>query len=496
MQFVRRYILHKGAALVAGPALFVLMNSLHPAGGMEAQAWRTASVGVWMALWWATEAVPVAVTAFLPLVLFAPLGVTPIREAAAPFANPIIYLFLGGFLMALAVEHSGLHRRIALLVLSRTGTEGRRLVAGFMLTGMLLSMWMTNTSTTMVLLPICLSVIRTVAGATDAAHKTHLHNFQTALLIGMAYSTTIGGLATLIGTPPNGVLAAFMQDQYGLQIDFVGWMLAALPLSIIMLPLTWWLLVRVVFPFTLPETPQAQQRLRTMAAELGPITKAETRVALLFGAVITLWIFRRPLNALLVELELLEKAPLSDAGIVMAAAVLLFVIPRGKNGKDNSTTPLLTWEQAVRLPWGVLLLFGGGLSLAAAVSDSGLALWLGQQLQPLGALGILPLVLGATLLVIFLTEMTSNTATTATLLPVVAALAAALALAPLTLAVPVALAASCAFMLPVATPPNAIVFASGMVSIPQMVRAGLLLNLCGAVLVLLVALYWAPLVLG
>lgn len=467
---------------VLGPALFAVMNLAPAAGGMEPVAWRTASVGVWMATWWACEAVPVPVTALLPLVLFAPLEVATMREAAAPFAHPIIYLYLGGFMMALAVERCGLHRRIALLVVGVMGTDGKRLAAGFMLTAALLSMWMTNTSTTLILLPICLSVVSTISDSLPEASRAQLPNFGAAMLIGLAYSATIGGMATLIGTPPNALMAAFLQEHYGIEIDFIGWMLVGVPFSALMLPLAWYLLVNRIFPFRLPASPQVAVQLEELRAAQGPVSPPEKRVALLFGAVITGWVFRRPLNAWL------GTEALTDAGIVVAAAVLLFVIPRG----DGSKARLMNWEQVQRLPWGVLLLFGGGLSLAGAVQSSGLALWLGESLKPLGAFGLPVLALGTALLVIFLTELTSNLATTATLLPVVGAIAVALSVDPLALAIPVTLAASCAFMLPVATPPNAIVFASGMVTIPQMVRAGLWLNLVGALLVMLTALFWAP----
>ena len=465
-----------------GPALFAAMNLFPAEEAMNPTAWKTASVGAWMAVWWATEAVPVSVTAFLPLVLFAPLSISTLGEAAAPFANPIIYLYLGGFMLALAVERSGLHRRLALGVLGLTGTDGQRLIAGFMGTAALLSMWMTNTSTTLILLPICVSVVSTVSDSTPEESRGGLANFKTAMLIGLAYSTTIGGLATLVGTPPNALLAGFLRDTYGIEIDFLGWMTVALPLSVAMLPLAWFLLVKVAFPFRLPESPEAKRHLRELRTELGPMTPEEMRVAAIFSLVVVSWIFRRPLNALF------ETEALSDAGIAMAATVLLFVVPRG----GGSSEPLMDWGQTARLPWGVLVLFGGGLSLASAVSNSGLALWLGESLTPLGALGLAVLILGATLMVIFLTEMTSNLATTATLLPVIGALAVALGVDPVSVTVPVTLAASCAFMLPVATPPNAIVFASGMVTIPQMVRAGLLLNLGGAVLVVAIAMLWAP----
>jgi len=338
----------------------------------------------------------------------------------------------------------------------------------------------------MVLLPICISVATAISEATPPRERRQLANFRRALLIGLAYAATIGGLATLVGTPPNALLAAFLKENHAIEIDFLNWMLVGVPVTLVMLPLTWLLLVRWVFPFRLQASPAAGRHLEQLKAGLGPMSQQEKRVAVIFACVVLAWVFRRPLNALL------GGGALSDPGIVMTAAVLLFIIPRG-SGRAGA---LMDWQQAARLPWGVLLLFGGGLSLAAAVSKSGLALWLGESLTPLGALGIAALVLGAALLVIFLTEMTSNLATTATLLPVIGAMAVALSVDPLLITVPVTLAASCAFMLPVATPPNAIVYASGMVTIPQMARAGLLLNLLGAALVMAVGLLWAPLVLA
>ena len=473
--------------LALGPALFVLLLAVeNRQEAMPPEAWRVAAIGIWMAIWWATEAIPVSATALLPIVAFAPLDIATIREAAEPYANPIIYLFLGGFIMALALEKWNLHRRIALAILARVGTDGRRLIGGFMLVCALLSMWMTNTSTTMMLLPIIFSVICVIRdNVEDLSHRAR-SNFEIAMLLGLAYSASIGGLATLVGTPPNALLIGFMAENYGIEISFARWMLVGVPVTLIMLPIAWLLLTRIVFRVDMAANDAVNQHLCEMREKIGPMTTPEKRVAVIFGLVVLCWLLRRPVT------EWLGLTGISDPGIVMTAAILLFMLPSG----DRSRPRLMTWEDAGRLPWGVLILFGGGLSLAAAVSGSGLALWLGESLAPLNALGTTVLIVAAVTLVIFLTELTSNLATTATLLPVVGAIALQAGVPPIMLTVPVAIAASCAFMLPVATPPNAIVFATGAISIPQMVRAGIALNIAGIITVTLISLFAAPWLLG
>ncbi|AWL10766.1 Protein I'm not dead yet [Saliniradius amylolyticus] len=477
---------YQDIGLVLGPLAFALMMMFASSQtAMPDVAWRTAAIGIWMAIWWASEAIPVPATALVPLAMFDILGIASFKEAAAPFANPIIYLFLGAFLLAISVEKWNLHKRIALSLLSVTGTEGRRLIAGFMLVAAFLSMWMSNTSTTLMLLPIALSVAKVIADNLTEASETQIKHFQTALLLGLAYAATIGGLSTLIGTPPNALLAAFLSENYDMKIDFITWMKVGLPVSFIMLPLAWFILTRVVYKVDIAANQAVDAHLNKLREELGTMKPAEKRVAVVFVLVIASWILRRPLT------EWLGLEGVTDAGIAMLAALLLFLIPSDKGG----VTRLLNWHDASRVPWGVLILFGGGLSLAAAVSNSGLATFLGESLQPLSIFGIAALIIGATALVIFLTELTSNLATTATLLPVVAAIAMQMDISPLLLTVPVTLAASCAFMLPVATPPNAIVFASGMLTIPQMIRCGVLLNILGMVLLSIVAVWWAPMLL-
>jgi sodium-dependent dicarboxylate transporter 2/3/5 len=306
------------------------------------------------------------------------------------------------------------------------------------------------------------------------------------MLLGLAYSASIGGLATLIGTPPNALLMGFMADNYGIEISFARWMLVGIPVSFVMLPIAWIGLTRFLFPCEIPASVAVKNHLHELREELGEMSTAERRVGIVFIGLVLSWMFRKPVA------DAFGISGISDTGVVMTAALILFLLPSG----DRDEPRLMTWEDLSRLPWGVLILFGGGLSLAGVVSDSGLALWLGEQLAPLNAWGTAVLVIASVALVIFLTELTSNVATTATLLPVMGAIAVQAGVPPIVLTVPITIAASCAFMLPVATPPNAIVFSTGVISIPQMVRAGVFLNLIGIVIVSIVALTLAPGLLG
>ena len=442
----------------------------------------TASMGILMAIWWATEAVPIAVTALLPIVVFPLLGIATIQDTTAPYANKVIYLFLGGFIVAFAMQRWNLHRRIALNVLQHVGGNGRSLVGGFMLASAIISMWVMNTSTTMMLLPIAVSIIAVIHKTVDGLDDHAKESFQYSLLLGVAYGATIGGMATLVGTAPNAMLAAFMQETYGTEIDFSRWMLVGLPLSAMMLPLAWLILTRFAFKVDFKTSDEGKAVLRQLKDELGEMTVPEKRVATVFVLMAATWVLR-PLLVTLPGLSALD-----DSGIAMAGGIALFLIPSG----EKSDPMLLRWTYAERLPWSVLILFGGGLTLASAVTRTGLAEWLGASLQTVGTLPLFALVIIAATMIIFLTELTSNIATTATFLPVVGAIAIESGFDPIVLTVPVTLAASCAFMLPVATPPNAIVFGSGMLTIPKMVRAGMMLNIVGIFLVSIVALYLAP----
>ena len=477
---------HQKVGLWLGPAVAGAIMLSDPPGSLGQAGWNTAAMGLAMAIWWATEAVPIAVTALLPLVFFPLLGIADISETAAPFANKVIYLFLGGFVIALAMQRWNLHHRIALSVLQHAGRSGRTLVGGFMAACALLSMWVSNTSTTLMMLPIALSVIEVIHRSVPGQSENEQSDFSLALLLGVAYAASIGGMTTLVGSPPNAMMAAFLRESYAIEVDFAHWLLVGLPLALVLLPLTWLALTRFLFHVDFETSGEGRALLRQMKNDLGAISGPEKRVAVIFLAVAITWIFR-PLLARLPGLELLD-----DSGIAMAGAVALFLVPSG----DREDPMLLRWRHVEKLPWNILILFGGGLALAAAVADTGLAGWLGGNLHGVASLPVPLLVLIVTTMIIFLTELTSNTATAATFLPVVAAVAIEAGVDPLVLVVPVTLAASCAFMLPVATPPNAIVFASGVVTIPQMARAGLLLNLMAILPITLLALTIAPLLEG
>jgi sodium-dependent dicarboxylate transporter 2/3/5 len=443
-----------------------------PPSGMTVPAWRTAAVGIFMACWWITEAIPIPATALTPLLIFPLLGILPIGPTATPYANPIIFLFLGGFVIALAMERHGLHRRIALRVVRTMGIKPPVLVLGFMVATAFLSMWVSNTATVVMMLPIGLSVVRLVRP--DNGDGPMELNFAIALMLGIAYAASIGGLATLIGTPPNALLAAFMRETYGVEVGFAQWMLVGLPLVIVALPLSWLLLTKLVYPIRIREIPGGRETIEREYAQLGPVTRAERSVAVIFVVTALLWVTRPLLGAYL--------PGLSDTSIAIAAALATFVVPVDLRRGEF----LMDWTTAERLPWGVLLLFGGGLALAGAITATGLSEWIGAALAAFQSWPLLLTILLLTTVVIFLTELTSNTATAAAFLPLVASLALGVGENPLVLLVPAALAASCAFMLPVATPPNAIVYGSGHVTVPQMARAGIWLNVLFTTLIAVV----------
>ena len=474
--------LHQKIGLILGPALAIAMLLADAPSDLSAAGWTTAAIGVLMATWWATEAVPIAVTALLPLVVFPLLGVAPIQDTATPYADRIIFLFLGGFIVAFAMQRWDLHRRIALNLLQLVGGNGRSLVGGFMLASAVISMWVMNTSTTMMLLPIAVSIIGVIHKSVSSLDDKGREDFQYSLLLGVAYGATIGGMATLVGTAPNAMLAAFMQNNYATEIDFASWMLVGLPLSALMLPLAWVALTRIVFKVDFKTSAEGRAELQRMKQDLGRIKVPEIRIAIVFAIMAIAWV-TRPMLVKIPGLSLLH-----DSGIAMAGAIALFLIPSG----DKRDPLLLRWEYTQQLPWSVLILFGGGLTLAGAVSRTGLAEWLGNSLEAVGMLPVAVVVIIAATMIIFLTELTSNIATTATFLPIVGAIAVESGIDPVLLTVPVTFAASCAFMLPVATPPNAIVFGSGLLTIPKMARAGLALNLIGVFVVSLAALYLAP----
>jgi sodium-dependent dicarboxylate transporter 2/3/5 len=480
------YTLRQRIGLFLGPATFLLLLLLPGPEGMSAQAWATAAVGSLMAIWWITEAIPIPATALLPIPLFPLLDVGTVAQATAPFANPLIYLFMGGFLIAIAMQRWNLHRRIALGIIDRVGTRPSAIILGFMIASAFLSMWVSNTATALMMLPIGMSVInlsKKLPSTTDAERRELTH-FGIVLVLSIAYACNVGGLGTLIGTPPNALLAAFMLENYGLEIGFAQWMVLGVPLVIIGIAAAYFVLTRVSFPLHLQALPGGHDIIHAEREKLGAISTEEKKVAVVFVLTAVMWMCRPLLQ---------DWVPgLSDAGIAVAAGLLLFLIPVNLARGEF----LLDWEDARKLPWGILVLFGGGLSLASAVTRSGFDAYIGMLVGGFDAWPTLLLLALCIVIILLLTEMTSNTATAAAFLPILAAAALGVGENPLLFAVPAALAASCAFMLPVATPPNAIVYGSKLLTIPMMVRAGLWLNLVFVGLILAAAYLVLPAVFG
>lgn len=461
---LRSYFSRPRIGLFAGPIVFALMLILPAPEALTSQAWGVAAVGILMAIWWVSEAIPIPATALLPIILFPILQVGSIAEATQPFANPLIYLFMGGFIIALAMERTNLHKRIALNIVMLVGTKPKSIIIGFMISAAFLSMWVSNTATAMMMLPIALSIIALVE-SDEAMEGANLQtNFAVVMLLGLAYACNIGGIATLIGTPPNALMAGYMFETYGVEIGFGQWMMAGVPLVIVSLPLVYLMLTRLVFPIKLKVIPGGYGLIKEQLEKAGKMTRAEKMVAVVFVTVAILWVTRPLLEPYIPNV--------SDTGIAIFGAVMMFLLPVNFKKMDF----VLSWEDAKRLPWEVLILFGGGLSLAAAITSTGLATWIGESLQVLDFLPMLLLIMLSLTVIIFLTEVTSNTATAAAFLPILASVAIAMGYDPLLLVIPAAIGASCAFMLPVATPPNAIVFGSGLVTIPQMARAGFVFN--------------------
>lgn len=454
-----------------------------PLGDMPPAAWRTAAIGVWMALWWVTEAVPIPATALLPLVLFPLLNVVNINAAAAPYANPVIFLFFGGFILAAAFERTGLHRRLALWLLGIVGTRPDRIVLGFMVVGGFISMWVSNTATVLMLLPLVNSMLRPPGRDAGGTGGLATSDFERALLLGIAYAATIGGYGTLVGTPPNALLAGFLQQTHGVKLGFLDFMLVGVPIVVIGIPAAWLLLTRVTFRVRGGTALMEAATLAEQRRQIGRATRPEKFVAAVAVVTALAWMTQPWLSRVV--------PGVSEAGISVACAVALFAIPI-----DSQGTRVVDWEAAEGIPWGVLVLFGGGLSLAGAIQDSGLAKWIGDSVGGLRMLSPLLLILIVTTVITFLTEFTSNTATAAAFLPVVSSLAVGAGMNPLVLSIAAGLAASNGFMLPVGTPPNAIVFASGKLTIPQMARAGLLLDLVFIVLISAVSYFLVLPILG
>ncbi|HFE52590.1 MAG TPA: SLC13/DASS family transporter [Bacteroidetes bacterium] len=477
--------------LISGPFLFALCLALPRPADLSPAAFNTLAVTILMAWWWITEAIPIPVTALLPLVLFPLMHVSNPRAVASAYADANIFLFMGGFFVAMAMEKWGLHQRIALRIIQLVGTSPRRVLLGFMVATAFLSMWISNTATTLMMLPIGIAIIRHVEIFAQEGRGEDDPNFKTALMLGIAFAASIGGIGTLIGTPPNIVFVASLKKLFpqAPEIGFVQWLSMGLPLVAIMLPIAWAYLAFVGTPIRLRAIPGGSDLIRQRLDELGPMSGGERGTLIVFLLMAFAWIWRGDINlggfvipgwSTLLGL----KGYVHDSTVAMAAAILLFLIP----GDRKRGEFLLDWETAVKIPWGILLLFGGGIALAQGFSGTGLAQWIGHHLTRLGDVPIWVTILATATLLVLLTEVTSNTAITTIFMPILAATAIGSHENPLLLMVTGTVAASLAFMLPVATPPNAIVFGSGYVTLPQMAKVGFVLDVIG-VIVLLILMY-------
>ncbi|MEX2601360.1 MAG: DASS family sodium-coupled anion symporter [Balneolaceae bacterium] len=471
--------------LIGGPVLFILMVLSETPEGLSLAGWRTAAVAALMATWWVTEVIPISATALLPIILFPIFGISTIVEATTPYANPMIFLFMGGFIIAIAMQRWDLHRRIALNIITIIGSKPRSIIVGFMVSTAFMSMWVSNTAATMMMLPIAMSVIQlTKSISRSEQDSSQYRNFALTLMLAIAFSASVGGLGTIIGTPTNALMIAFVGDAYGIEITFAQWMMVGLPVVILGLPIIFYTLANLVYPVRLKSLPGGKEYIKDEMVRLGTISKPEIQVAVIFTLIAVLWMGRPLIEGVL--------PGLSDAGIAIFGAVILFLIPVDlKRGIF-----LMRWKDAEELPWGVLILFGGGLTLAGAIQRTGLAEWVGGFFGVLSGWHVLFIILIVSLVIIMFTELASNSATAAAFLPVIASVAIAIGQDPLLLAVPVAIVASCAFMLPVATPPNAIVYGSGVMSIPEMAKAGLALNFFFAILVTLLTYFLFTAILG
>lgn len=471
--------------LIAGPVIFFMVLFMLRPAGLSHDGVAILAGTLWVAVWWITEAIPIPATSLLPIVLFPLTGALSIADTTSSYGHKMVFLYMGGFMIALAMEKWNLHKRIALTIIKFVGTNIRSIIFGFMISTALLSMWISNTATTMMMLPIALAVARQFGQfftleAGDLAKKEE-RKFGLALMLGIAYAASIGGMATLIGTPTNAIFSAVAKEYYDTEVSFASWMKFGLPISVILLVICWLYLTMIAFRPALQKFGRVSETIDMELKKLGKIRKEEIKIIIVFGLTALAWITRSFLLNRIVP-------AIDDTIIAVAGALVLFLIPGG----DNDT--ILDWSTARKLPWGILLLFGGGLAIAAGFSETGLAAWIGSEIQYISGTQYIVILLVVTTTVNFLTEITSNVATASILLPIMASISTALGFHPYGLMISSCLAASCAFMLPVATPPNAIVFSSGYIKIPDMVKTGFWMNLISVLIIVLATRYFLPLV--
>ncbi|WP_375324065.1 SLC13 family permease [Flagellimonas sp. GZD32] len=471
---------YKKFGLVLGPLLFIWIQFFFTDDTLSEQGKNVLASTVWIGVWWVFEVLPIAITALLPILLFPLLGAVALGDTTASYGHKYVFLFMGGFILAAAIEKWNLHKRIALQIIKAFGTNLYSIVLGFMVATAFLSMWISNTATTVMVIPMAISIVKQLDDNPDTPENEN-KLFGKLLMLSIAYAASIGGIATLIGTPPNLVFAGFVQKTYGVDISFWQWMKFGLPVSSILLVLAWWYLTRMAFPLQQVRFPGGRKEINRLLDELGPLGKEEKRVLCVFVFTAFCWITRSFLWQKFIP-------QMDDTIIAIGAAIVLFLIPA------NQTGPLLKWKEAVQIPWGIILLFGGGMAIAKGFQDTGLANYLGGQMRVFESLPLFALVLLIICCVNFLTEITSNLATTAMMLPVLAPLALTLGINPYLLMVACTSAASCAFMLPVATPPNAVVFGSGLLQMKDMVRTGFFMNVISIVFMALAIYFLLPII--
>lgn len=470
--------------LVLGPLAFIYFNYIVKLDGLSAEGHATLAGTSWIAIWWISEAIPIAATSLLPIVLFPLTGAIKLSEVTASYGHKYIFLYMGGFILAIAIETWGLHKRIALTIINLIGTNMKQIVLGFMVATAFLSMWISNTATSVMLVPIGMAMVSQLDN-NPLANKNDNIIFGKMLMLAIAYSASIGGFATIIGTPPNLVLVGVIQEQYGIEITFSTWIVFGLPVSITLLLICWKYLTAYAFKLSKNAFPGGKEEIKRQLSALGKITYEEQLVLLVFGLTGLAWISRS---------YVLQKfiPHIDDTIIAVTSGLILFVLPASK----EKNRQLINWEEAVKLPWGVLFLFGGGLAIAKGFNETGLAVWIGSQVSLLEGGAILLILLIIVTAVNFLTEITSNLATVAMLLPILVPISASLNIHPYILMIGATIAASCAFMLPVATPPNAVVFGSGYLKMQDMVKTGIWLNIISIILITLLVYFILPVLWG
>lgn len=476
--------------LFLGPLLFIMLMVFFNPEGLSPEAKGVLAGTVWIATWWITEAIPIPATSLLPIILFPLAAGVGVGEVTPNYGDPLVFLFLGGFIISLALERWNLHKRIALGIISFVGTSTSGIMLGFMAATGFLSMWISNTATAMMMVPIGTAIIFQMSslikeGSVKNA-KDEKNKFSKGLMIAIAFSASLGGIATIIGTPPNTILAAQLRAIYGIDLSFAQWMLFGVPFAIVMILVAWVYLIKFAFPMELKKIPGGKEVIKNERAALGKMSADEKMVAVIFGATALAWILRS-----FVLQEYVSPA-IDDTMIAITGALVLFLIP----SFQYQGVKLMNWETAKNVPWGILLLFGGGLAIAGGFGATGLDVWIGEQLTVLQGVQFIVIIAVVSLVVVFLTEITSNTASATMLMPVMAALSAAVDVHPFAVMVPAAVAASCAFMLPVATPPNAVVFGSGYLKMIDMVRAGIWMNIAATIALVAFVILLLPLVFG